>query len=293
VDICFAIQLGKLSPPAGPVMRGFLPSKSLFSRDGAYAAVGILGATVMPHRITFSPVQGDHIFNKPSISPGSKMEIGAWPHSISAIRSSLPFAISELVFSLITLALFVNSAILIVAAHQFYGGNNDQDVSDLFVAYNMLSIQVGKAAGTLFAVALLFSSFSSSVVATLAGQIVSEGYLSWKVKPWLRRLITRLLAIVPSIAIVSTLGRAGIGSLLLASQAVLSILLPFAVFPLVYFTGNARIMNVKEGTEGNVTEGQFVSHMVVRVFGWLFASAILILNMYLIVELIIGLVHPN
>eukprot|EP01117_Protostelium_nocturnum_P018666 TRINITY_DN7850_c0_g1_i1.p1 TRINITY_DN7850_c0_g1~~TRINITY_DN7850_c0_g1_i1.p1 ORF type:complete len:563 (+),score=182.94 TRINITY_DN7850_c0_g1_i1:89-1777(+) len=298
VDICFAIQLSKIKPDAKSVMRGYVPSGTLFTSGGAYAAVGILGATVMPHslfvgsKIVQARVldeddqEGIHEYVEPSPKKGSMPTPGNWPYSVQAIRRSIPWAIGDLSFSLLTFALFVNSAILIVAAHQFYAGG--MEVSDLFAAYELLDVQVGKAAAVLFAVSLLFSGLSSSIVATLAGQIVSEGFINWKLKPWIRRIVTRSIAIVPAIIVVSVAQRKGIDALLLGSQATLSILLPFAVFPLVWFTSMPRIMTVEEAdlSDEEPKKTSFTNPLVVKILGGIICFAILGLNVYLIAKLI-------
>lgn len=175
--------------------------------------------------------------------------------SIHAIRGCMKYSIIELALSLFTFALFVNSAILIVAGASLYhkpGGEN----ADLFGIYHLLSDSIAQAAGLIFALALLLSGISAGIVCTIAGQMVSEGMLQWTVRPWLRRLITRSISIVPSIAIAGAVGREGLDKTLTASQVVLSIILPFVTAPLVYFTCRNRFMTVPTDRSAEGSEGE-------------------------------------
>lgn len=163
--------------------------------------------------------------------------------SIHAIRGCLKYSVIELALSLFTFALFVNSAILIVAGASLYdvsGGSN----ADLFGIHRLLSESIAPAAGLIFALALLLSGISAGIVCTMAGQMVSEGMLKWSIQPWLRRLLTRAISIIPSIIIAACVGRDGLGKTLTASQVVLSIILPFTSAPLIYFTCLNRYMTV-------------------------------------------------
>ena len=152
--------------------------------------------------------------------------------SVAAIRHSLKYSLAELIICLFTFALFVNSAILIVAGASLYG-SPDAATADLFGIHDLLSASIAPAAGTVFALALLFSGMSAGIVCTIAGQMVSEGALRWTVRPWVRRLVTRSVSILPSIAIAAVVGREGLDAALNGSQVALSVVLPFVTAPLV------------------------------------------------------------
>lgn len=170
----------------------------------------------------------------------------AYIPSHAAIKHSLKYSVTELALSLFTFALFVNSAILILAGASLYQVAG-ADEADIFRIHHLLSSGISPGAGTVFALALLFSGVSAGIVCTIAGQMVSEGALRWRVKPWLRRLFTRSISITPSIIVAGSVGRSGLNAALNASQVVLSIVLPFICFPLIYFTSRARFMTVRKG----------------------------------------------
>jgi metal iron transporter len=184
--------------------------------------------------------------------------------SIYAIRSCLSFSIWEISVSLFTFALFVNSAILIVAGASLSNlpGKEAED-ADLFSIHWLLSSELAPAAGTVFALALLLSGTSAGIVCTMAGQIVSEGQLNWRIRPWLRRLVTRGISIIPAVIIAASIGQAGLSKAIEATQVALSVVLPFVTAPLIWFTCKSSIMSVwtddtedgssvvKAGTGGN------------------------------------------
>lgn len=184
---------------------------------------------------------------EPSISDG--IDKGFYTPSLRAIRYSIKVATAELAIALFTFALFVNSAILIVSGASLY---NDPDApdADIFSIHSLLSKSISPAAGTVFALALLLSGVSAGVVCTIAGQMVSEGALDWKMRPWLRRLVTRSISITPSIIIAGAVGRTGLSQALNASQVVLSVVLPFVTAPLIYFTCRKKYMTVQAGGAG-------------------------------------------
>ncbi|KAM5539976.1 hypothetical protein V8D89_006479 [Ganoderma adspersum] len=167
------------------------------------------------------------------------------------VRAHVYHGIVDMVVSLLGIAVVINAMILILSAAVFYhGGSGSENPASLFDAYALLEDTLGKGVAVLFALALLASGQSSSVIATLAGQIVSEGFLRWRVSPILRRFLTRCLGLIPALIVAAASGRAGIDTLLVASQVVLSIVLPFIVFPLVWFTSSKSIMSVKKPLEG-------------------------------------------
>jgi len=223
----FAIQLGLARPDLLAVFKGFMPSSEIARNpDMLYIAVGILGATVMPHNLYLhSSIIQTRMYQD---TPESRHE---------AVRFATIDSTVALMF-----ALFLNAAILIMAAATFHGSGH-QDVADISDAYLLLSPLLGtQMASTLFAVALLFAGQNATLTGTLAGQIVMEGFLNIRLRPWLRRLITRLIAIIPALITVYVYGERGTGALLILSQVVLSLQLPFAVIPLVLFTGDRKKM---------------------------------------------------
>lgn len=255
VMICFCIQLSYVhDTTAGEVMKGYLPSSAIVEGNGIYLSCGILGATVMPHSIFLGSglimprlrqydEQNGHQIELQSPSQDSLDLNNKYKPSIHAIRACLKYSVVELALSLFTFALFINSAILIVAGSALY--QTDAVDADLFGIYDLLCHSISKAAGVLFAVALLLSGTSAGIVCTMAGQMVSEGMINWKIKAWQRRLATRAIAIVPSIVIAAAVGKQGLNTALTASQVILSVILPFVTAPLIWFTCRSKIMTVK------------------------------------------------
>jgi metal iron transporter len=253
VIACFIALLVRIDNiDAAAVVKGYLPNNTAFSKAGIYTSLSIMGAVVMPHslilgtglaqpRMRSYDLRHGYISKEVRISDMPDAE--KYQPSLAAVRSVLPYSIVELSLSLITFALFVNSAILIVAGSTLYNVDGAAD-ADLFGIHGLLSSRLSPVAGTLFAIALLASGQSAGVVTTMAGQLVSEGFFQWTIRPWLRRLITRSIAILPCILVAGLAGRQGLATVLNASQVALSILLPFITFPIVWFTGSSKIMRV-------------------------------------------------
>ncbi|KAJ5751911.1 hypothetical protein N7520_008828 [Penicillium odoratum] len=253
VVICFCIQLSLIKNQAvGEVFRGYLLSTAIIQSEGLYQSCGILGATVMPHslflgsgvvqsRLKEFDVTAGYV--DASIQLGSNGGAVEYRLSIHAIRGCMKYSVIELVLALFTFALFVHSAIIIIAGAALYDmpGKNE---ADLFGVQRLLSQSVAPAAGLVLALALLLSGISAVIVCTMAGQMVNEGMLKWSMQPWLRRLITRSISIAPSIIIAAVVGKDGMDQTLNASQVVLSAILPFVSAPLIYFTCFNRYMNV-------------------------------------------------
>lgn len=226
--------------------------KLLADNDSLYQSCGILGATVMPHSLflgsglvqarlkDFDVTSGYVDASVPLGSNGGEVE---YRPSVDAIRGCMKYSIIELTLSLFTFALFVNSAILIVAGASLYG-KAGADEADLWGIHDLLSNSIAPAAGLIFALALLLSGISAGIACTMAGQVVSEGMLNWSIRPWLRRVITRSISIIPSIIIAAAVGKKGLDKTLNASQVVLSVILPFVTAPLIYFTCRNRYMTV-------------------------------------------------
>ena len=257
----FAIEIWLSKPDFAAALRGFVPTPAILRNpDMLYIAIGILGATVMPHNLYLH---------------SSIVQTRKYADTTASRWDAIRFANIDSAVAL-TCALFVNAAILVVAAATFHGTPHES-VADISDAYKLLSPILGTAAAsTLFALALLFSGQNSTLTGTLAGQIVMEGFLNIRLRPWLRRLITRLIAIVPALVAVLIYGDRGIGALLILSQVVLSLQLPFAVFPLVAFTGSRKKM------------GQFVAPRWMVWMAWPVAMVIAVLNAWLLVQVVSG-----
>ncbi|KAK3054104.1 NRAMP-like transporter smf-3 [Extremus antarcticus] len=256
VVICFCIQLSYISGvTAGEVFHGYVPSSALVQGQGLYQACGILGATVMPHSLYLGSglVQdrlkdfdrSNNLLTRAQMEASDDDSLKDEPYrpSMQAIQSCRKYSIAECAISLFTFALFVNSAILIVAGASLYDVEGATNAS-LFGIYDLLSATLAPAAGKLFAVALLLSGTSAGIVCTIAGQMVSEGQLRLTIKPWKRRLLVRSISIVPSIIVAGALGKDGVGKALVGSQVALSIILPFVSAPLVWFTCFGKYMKV-------------------------------------------------
>jgi len=298
VMVCFCIQLSFITnTTAGEVFKGYLPSSAVVKGNGIYLSCGILGATVMPHSIflgsgvvqprlkNFDEQNGHRVAGEPD-DPEDK-----YHPSIYAIRACLKYSIVELATSLFTFALFVNSAILIVSGASLYPQTAATN-ADLFGIHDLLQKNLSKVAGTIFALALLLSGTSAGIVCTMAGQMVSEGMLHWTLKPWLRRLITRSISIVPSIIIAGAVGKPGLNQTLTASQVVLSVILPFVTAPLVWFTCRSKIMSVRvDLSQGGESPGEVVNMRngwVVTALAILVWLVLVIMNVALLVLVGLG-----
>jgi manganese transport protein len=257
----FAVEMFLARPDFAQVARGFIPRTEIIRNGGMlYIAIGILGATVMPHNLYLhsSIVQTRKYFD-----------------TYESRQEAIRYATIDSSVALMS-ALFINAAILVMAAAVFHGTGH-QGVADISDAYQLLSPLLGTTmASVLFAVALLCSGQNATLTGTLAGQIVMEGFINLRLRPWLRRLITRLIAIIPAVIVVLMYGERGTGPLLILSQVILSLQLPFAVFPLVAFTSDARKM------------GPFVSPGWVQALAWFVAIVIAALNVYLLVQTFTG-----
>jgi manganese transport protein len=257
IGVCFGIELFLSKPSLSGVLLGFIPSSQIVTHPGMlYVAIGIIGATVMPH----------NLYLHSSIVQTRKFE-----QTPAGKREAIKFATMDSTFALM-LALFINAAILILAAAVFHWSGH-QDVAEIQEAYKLLSPMLGVGmASVLFAVALLASGQNSTLTGTLAGQIVMEGFISIRLRPWLRRLITRAIAIVPAIAVIGYYGEGKTTDLLIASQVVLSMQLGFAVWPLMRFTNEKAKM------------GEFANRAWIRILGWSITGIIIVLNVKLLLD---------
>lgn len=250
-----------------------------------------LGSGLVQSRLKDFDVTAGYVDDSvPLRSTGGTLE---YRPSIHAIRSCMKYSIIELSLSLFTFALFVNSAILIVAGASLYDHPSSMN-ADIFAIHALLTNSIAPAAGLVFALALLLSGLSAGIICTLAGQMVSEGMLSWSIPPWARRLITRSISIVPSIIIAGAVGKKGLDKTLNASQVVLSIILPFVSAPLIYFTCLNRYMSVPADQVGEregdvqVEQVSMRNGLVVSVLAVLVWLVIAVMNVALLVLLIMG-----
>ena len=257
VGACFLFEIVISRPDMAGVAAGFIPSASILSDPGKlYIAIGILGATVMPHNLYLH---------------SSIVQTRRYEETYAGKREAVRYAFLDSTIAL-SFALFINAAILIVAAATFHTTGNTE-VAEIQDAYQLLTPLLGVGgASAVFAIALLASGQNSTLTGTLAGQIVMEGFLDIRLRPWLRRLITRGIAIVPAVIVSVMYGESGTAQLLVLSQVILSFQLAFAVFPLVQFTSDRRKM------------GAFVNALWVKVLAWTIAGIIAALNIWLLVQ---------
>ena len=261
IAACFAVELAFAQPLWSEVAIGFAPSLERLQQPGAlYLAIGIVGATVMPHNLYLH---------------SSVVQTRLVEDSDAGRREAIRFCTLDAVISL-SLALLVNAAIMVLAASAFHG-NGHRDVADIGDAYRLIEPLVGSAlAATLFGIALLASGQSSTFTGTIAGQIVMEGFLQLKIPCWQRRLITRVLALVPALVGVWWLGDDGVGKMLVLSQVVLSFQLPFAMWPLIRFTSDRSLM------------GGFANGRTVRLLAWALFAVISLANAWLVGAVLAG-----
>ena len=260
VGVCFAFELVLARPDMAGVAKGFIPTLDIITdREKLYIAIGILGATVMPHNLYLH---------------SSIVQTRRYEENPEGRREAVRYAFVDSTIAL-SFALFINAAILIVAAASFHTTGNSA-VAEIQDAYKLLTPLLGAGASTVFALALLASGQNSTLTGTLAGQIVMEGFLNIRIRPWLRRLITRLIAIIPAVIVAIIGGESGTAKLLILSQVILSLQLSFAVFPLVMFTSDKMKM------------GEFVNPLWIKVLAYLVATVIAALNVWLIFQTVRG-----
>jgi manganese transport protein len=258
IAVLFGVEIVLSRPEWLPIVHHlFIPSTAVLTNpDMLYIAISILGATVMPHNLYLH---------------SSIVQTRNYPRTVAGKREAIHLANLDSAMAL-TIALFINAAILIVAAAVFHRSGHTE-VAEIGDAYKLLTPLLGfTGASMMFALALLASGQNSTITGTLAGQIVMEGFLDLHLPNWLRRLITRLVAIIPAVIVTALYGSAGTGKLLVFSQVILSMQLSFAVFPLVSFTSDPRTM------------GPFVNNSLVRITSWIVAVLIAGLNGWLLVQ---------
>ncbi len=259
IGVCFGVELLLARPEMARVAAGLVPTTQIITNPAMlYIAIGILGATVMPH----------NLYLHSALVQTRRVEPGA-----AKVREAIRYATLDSTLALL-FAFLINAAILILSAATFHGTGHE-GVADIHDAYTLLTPLLGTTlASTLFALALLASGQNSTITGTLAGQIVMEGFLDIRLPAWLRRLITRLIAIIPAVIVTALYGERGVGSLLILSQVILSLQLSFAVVPLVLFTSEKAKM------------GEFVNSRPVMVLAWMVTLAIVGLNGWLLLATI-------
>ncbi len=257
---CFSYELLVSNPSMSAIFGNLLPKPEIITNpEMLYIAIGILGATVMPHNLYLH---------------SSIVQTRAFERNDQGKKMAIRYATFDSTAALLC-AFFINAAILIVSAAAFHGTEHE-NVADINDAYQLLTPVLGAPlASLLFAVALLASGQNSTLTGTLAGQIVMEGFLNIRLRPWVRRIITRLIAIVPAVIVAILFGEKGVGQLLILSQVILSLQLSFAVVPLVWFTSDRRKM------------GPFVNSMALKIVAWIVTAIIGGLNIYLLVQTIL------
>ncbi len=262
IGLSFIAQMFIVQPEIVPLMKGFIPGD--LSGEALYIAIGIIGATVMPHNLYLH---------------SSLVQTRRFSRDEQGIRTALKFNFIDSTIAL-NAAFFVNAAILVLAASAFYK-NGYNDVVDISNAHELLKGLFGNLAPTLFAIALIAAGQSSTVTGTLAGQIVMEGYLNLRISPWLRRIITRTIAVAPAVFTILYLGEEKLGELLILSQVVLSIQLGFAIVPLIHFSSSKAIM------------GEFRISKWMTIVSWIVAIVIIGLNMKLVIEEVSGFLDSD
>ena len=263
IGISFLIEMFIAKPSPGEVLKGFIPS--IPNSEALYIALGILGATVMPHNLYLH---------------SSLVQTRKFKRSVKSIKEALKFNLIDSIIAL-NLAFLVNAAILILAAATFHKAGL-YEIAEIQDAYKLLEPLLGSHwAPLLFAIALIAAGQSSTITGTLAGQIIMEGFVNLRIQPWMRRMITRLLAIVPALFIIVLFGTAYTGKLLIFSQVVLSLQLGFAVIPLIHFVSNKNLL------------GDFAIRLKTKLVAWIVAGLITGLNSWLIISEIINWIKIN
>ena len=258
---CFIYEIVASRPDLPEMLRGFIPTTQIVVNPGMlYIAIGILGATVMPHNLYLH---------------SAIVQTRDYPCDDAGKRVAIRYATADSTIALL-FAFFINAAILILAAATFHETGH-QDVAGIEDAYELLTPVLGASlASTVFAVALLASGQNSTLTGTLAGQVVMEGFLDIKLRPWMRRLITRLIAIIPAVIVAAMYGASGVNKLLILSQVILSLQLSFAVVPLVWFTSS------------KIKMGRFVNAPWLIATAWIITAIIALLNAFLLFQIVFG-----
>ena len=261
IGFCFVYEIIASRPDLPELLRGLMPSTQIVANPAMlYISIGILGATVMPHNLYLH---------------SAIVQTRDYPRDDAGKSMAIRYATADSTIALL-FAFFINAASLVLAASTFHKSGH-QDVAEIQDAYQLLTPVLGASlASTVFAVALLASGQNSTLTGTLAGQVVMEGFLNIRLTPWLRRLITRLIAIIPAVIVAALYGASGVNKLLILSQVILSLQLSFAVVPLVWFTSSKLKM------------GRFANSPALASTAWIVTAIIVALNGYLLVQICTG-----
>lgn len=265
VFVLFIVELSKIVAPVGQVFKGYLPSRDIFVGQGLFQSCAILGGTIMPHTIYLGSGIVQPRMRKFDEDRGTYQEARAWNSessamlyrpTLSAIKWCMSYTLAELCITLFVVSVFINSAILIVAASSLPASADSEDIPGI---YHLFVNSLGQASGTVFALALLFSGVSAGIVTTMSGQLVCEGAFNWRMSTFFRRLLTRIIAIVPAIIIAASAGQKGLASALVATDVVRSVTLIVITFPLLWYTSFSKYMTVakddqREGGDGDIGE---------------------------------------
>lgn len=310
VTICFAIEISRLPvdlEDVRAIFRGYVPSKQMFDGSGISIAASMIGATVMIHSLYLGsgivqPRLREYDVNRGYVKLDELKEkeiseddyfYKEYRPSYESIQYGLKYSIVELVLTLSTFAIFVNSAILVISGSTLYG-TEEAVGADLYTIHDLLTTTIAPIVGTVFMLALLFSGQSAGIVCTIAGQMVSEGHIEWTLKPWLRRIITRGISIIPCFAISVGIGKGGLSTALNVSQLVISLLLPFLTAPLIYFTCKKSIMRIEvplnhHHEKAVIIEGkkyiQMHNNWIITTILCLIWLLVTVINVYAIVDL--------
>ncbi|KAK0635087.1 natural resistance-associated macrophage protein-domain-containing protein [Bombardia bombarda] len=305
VTICVALSM--VTGSARDIFRGYVPSREIFVDTGLYESCAILGGTLMPHALYVgTALTRARLYDYDSkreltreqrienSSPASSSETLNYRPSLRAIKSCLGYSIAELTFTLFIVAVFVNSALVIIAGAAFYdpdGGEDSEVSSDLYDLYNLFSDTIAPAAGKMFAVSLLFSGISSGIVATMAGQIVMEGALNIRINPFLRRLLTRCVAIIPALIIAVSLGSEGLAKAMIACNYLLAIALIPITFPIIWYTGLNKYMQVP--SDDGTSMVSLKNNMLTAGVAWILWLLVVVMDVATVVLVGLGVTEDD
>ncbi|EAA34182.3 hypothetical protein GE21DRAFT_3543 [Neurospora crassa] len=309
VTICIALSMVDHSTSTTrEILRGYVPSREIFVDTGLYASCAILGGTLMPHalyvgtslsRARLYDYDSKHDLPSPSPSfsprqqsPSSSSETIGYRPSLRAIKSCLGYSIAELTFTLFTVAIFVNSALLVIAGSAFYSENPSEEgeeiSEDLYALYSLFRDSIAPAAGIMFAISLLFSGISAGIVSTMSGQIIMEGALDIRLNPFLRRLITRCVAIIPALVIALAVGKDGLSKALVACNYLLAIALIPITFPIVWYTCCKKYMQVPADDDDTGTV-DMKNSVVTAGVAWLLWLLVVVMDVATVVLVGLGI----
>ncbi|KAH7636162.1 natural resistance-associated macrophage protein-domain-containing protein [Sordaria sp. MPI-SDFR-AT-0083] len=313
VTICIALSMvDHSSTTTREILRGYVPSREIFVDTGLYASCAILGGTLMPHALyvgtslSRARLYDYDVKRAPSLprsqsqgqapSPSSSQETlatAAYRPSLRAIKSCLGYSIAELTFTLFTVAIFVNSALLVIAGSAFYvpeetRSEDDEISEDLYSLYYLFRDSIAPAAGIMFAVSLLFSGISAGIVSTMSGQIIMEGALDIRLNPFLRRLVTRCVAIIPALVIALAVGKEGLSKALVACNYLLAIALIPITFPIVWYTCRKKYMMVP-AEDGSTEVVDMKNNLVTASVAWLLWVLVVVMDVATVVLVGLGI----